>query len=96
MTPDNSVTSPPVGEKEGGSRRFRPGALALAEIRHFMGMQGNDVEKYPVVSDSEFNFLILHTVMKRVILEIRSERLHDCAFEGQAYKILHYSRERIS
>ena len=93
MTPDNSVTSPPVGEKEGGSRRFRPGALALAEIRHFMGMQGNDVEKYSAVSDSEFNFLILHTVMKRVILEIGSERLHDCAFEGLAYKILHYSRE---
>ena len=31
--------------------------------------------------------------MNRVILEIGSERLHDCAFEGLAYKILHYSGE---
>ena len=67
MTVDNSVPSLPVGKEGAGSRRFRPGALALAEIRHYMGMQGDDVEKYPVVSESEFNFLIPHTVMKRVI-----------------------------
>ena len=93
MTEDNSIASPPMGEEGAGSRRFRPGALALAEIRHFMGMEGNNVEKYPVLSESEFDFLIPHTVMKRVILEIGSERLHDCAFEGLAYKILHYSGE---
>ena len=93
MTKDNYVTSIPMGKEGGGSRRFRPEALALAEIRHFMGMQGNNVEKYPVLSESKFNFLISHTVMKRVVLEIGSERLHDCVFEGLAYKILHYSGE---
>ena len=93
MTEDNSISSLPVGKEGAGSRRFQPGALALAEIRHYMGMQGNNVEKYPVVSESEFNFLIPHTIMKRVILEIRSERLHNCAFEGLAYKILHYTGE---
>ena len=70
MAQDNSVTLPPMGEEEGESRRFRPGAMVIAEIRHFMRMQGNNVEKYPVLSDSEFNFLIPHTVMKRVIIEI--------------------------
>ena len=89
MTEDNSIASPPVGEEGAGSRRFRPGALALAEVRHFMGMQENNVEKYPVLSESEFDFLIPHTVMKRIILEIISKRFHDCAFEGLAYKILH-------
>ena len=93
MTEDNSIPSLQVGKEGAGSRRFRPGALALAEIRHYMGMQGDDVEKYPVVSESEFNFLILHTIMKRVILEIGSIRLHNCAFEGLAYKILHYAGE---
>ena len=93
MTEDNSISSLPVGEEGAGSRRFRPGALALAEIRHYMGMQGNNVEKYPVVSESEFDFLIPHTIMKRVILEIGSKRLQDCAFEGLAYKILHYAGE---
>ena len=91
MTEDNFTSSLPVGEEGAGSRRFRPGALALADIRHYMGMQGNNVKKYPVVSESEFDFLIPHTIMKRVILEIRSERLYDC--EGLAYKILHYAGE---
>ena len=93
ITEDNSTASLPVGKEGAGSGRFRPGALALAKIRHFMGMQGNNVEKYPVVRESEFDFLIPHTIMKRVILEIGSERLHDCAFESLAYKILHYSGE---
>ena len=93
MTKDNSIASPPVGEEGAGSRRFRLGALALAEIRHFMGMQGNNVEQYPILSESEFDFLIPHTIMKRVILKMGSERLHDCTFEGLAYKILHYSGE---
>ena len=75
MTEDNSISSLPVGEDGAWSRRFRPGALALAQIRHYMGMQGNNVEKYPVVSESEFDFLIPHTVMKRVILEIGSKKI---------------------
>ena len=93
--PENTATNsrwiePKEGETQ-GKYRFRPGTLALAEIKHFMGSQASYERKGP--SPSESAFLIPHTVMKRVILEIGMERLEDCRFESLAYKILHFAGE---
>ena len=82
-----------IEPKEGGAQgkyRFKPGTLTTAEIKHYMGSEASTT-KGP--SPSESAFLIPHTVMKRVILEIGMERLNDCRFELLAYKILHFAGE---
>ena len=81
---------PKEGENQ-GKYRFKPGTLALAEIRHYMGSEASCKKKGP--AESESAFLIPHTMMKRVILELGMERLEDCRFESLAYKILHFVGE---
>ena len=95
IRPENTATNsrliePKEGETQ-GKYRLKPGMLALAEIKHFMGSKGSYERKGPLPSESAF--LIPHTVMKRVILEIGMERLEDCRFESLAYKILHFASE---
>ena len=82
-----------IEPKEGdtqGKYRFKPGTLALAEIKHYMGSEAS-ITRGP--SPSESAFLIPHTIMKRVILEIGMDRLDDCRFESLAYKILYFAGE---
>ena len=87
---NSTWTKPKDGEAE-GKFRFKPGTLALAEIKHFMGSKATYEKGGPAASES--GFLIPHSVMKRVILEIGMEKLEDCRFESLAYKILHFSGE---
>ena len=57
---------------------FKPGALALAEIRHYQNVEG---------------LILSPTVMKRLCLEIARELNPDFQFEGLAYRLLHKASE---
>ena len=92
VTEDNARWIEPKEGEESEKYRFKPGTLALAEIKHFMGRSQSAAPKhYPIGGSAEFDFLIPHTVMQRVILELGMERMRDCRFESLAYKILHYA-----
>ena len=54
---------------------------------------GHDEGATKHAKSSEVDFLIPHTVMKCVILEIGMNRMADCRFESLAYKILHFAGE---
>ena len=57
---------------------FKPGALALAEIRHYQEVEG---------------LLLSPTVMKRLCLEIARELNPNLQFEGLAYRLRHKASE---
>ena len=57
---------------------FKPGALALAEIRHYQNVEG---------------LILSPTVMKRLCLEIARELNPNFQFEGLAYRLLHKASE---
>ena len=57
---------------------FKPGALALAEIRHYQNVEG---------------LILSPTVMKRLCLEIARELNPNFQFEGLTYRLLHKASE---
>ena len=91
-TAKNVTWTVPKDGQSKGQCRFRPSALALSEMKHFMGVANVD-HPHATSGPGEYGLILPKAAMKRVIMELGMKRKEDIRFESMAYHIIHYAAE---